>query len=77
MINQCIDQACEDYRTVKVGDLIKLRATLGPGRKTDDYYLIVSVDQNKWKALFKGKIVTFNNMTSKSSDLVISRPTDA
>jgi hypothetical protein len=73
MINQRISRVADSCNIVEVGDLIKIKPILGPNINTEDYYLIIDINDDRWKALFNGKLVTFSGMSKKADGLVISK----
>jgi len=76
MIDQCIKPVLDNCDSIRVGDLIKIQPVMGSRRHVEDYYLVLTIDEDTWKALFNGKIVTMSGMTStKAPDIIVSRPT--
>ena len=74
MTDQCTGQVLDNCDTVRVGDLIKIKPIMGPRRHLEDYYLVLTINEGKWLALFKGKVVTMSGMTSTNAPgLVVSR----
>lgn len=74
MTDQSTGQVYDDSDTVRVGDLIKICPVLGPRRNAEDYYLVLTINKDQWRALFNGKIITMSGMTSTSvPGLVVSR----